>query len=143
MRKLTAKNLWALAEIGKSHHVKFYLEALTFTPLNRLDQQQVRLAVQAPDHERAGKAAVRTGAGWHDLDQDAGPFGHVRQVGRLVVHDLRRPNEPVQDGLVQHHPQVGRLWLVEDGLPPDPRGNQIRQSVSIYALALANEQRLA
>lgn len=39
MRKLTAKNLRALAAIGKSHGVKFYLEALTFTPLNRLSQQ--------------------------------------------------------------------------------------------------------
>ena len=39
MRRLTAKNLAALADIGKAHQVKFYLEALTFTPLNRLDQQ--------------------------------------------------------------------------------------------------------
>lgn len=39
MRKLTAKNLRALAGIGKAHGVKFYLEALTFTPLNRLAQQ--------------------------------------------------------------------------------------------------------
>src|SRR6185436_11517730 len=40
MRRLTAKNLRALSEIGKTHRVKFYLEALTFTPLNRLDQQR-------------------------------------------------------------------------------------------------------
>jgi sugar phosphate isomerase/epimerase len=39
MRKLTAKNLAALADIGKAYRVKFYLEALTFTPLHRLDQQ--------------------------------------------------------------------------------------------------------
>jgi sugar phosphate isomerase/epimerase len=39
MRKLTAKNLVALADIGKAHGVKFYLEALTFTPLHRLEQQ--------------------------------------------------------------------------------------------------------
>jgi sugar phosphate isomerase/epimerase len=43
-RKLTAKNLTALADIGKSHNVRFYLEALTFTPLNRLDQQLELLA---------------------------------------------------------------------------------------------------
>ena len=48
----------------------------------------------------------------------------------------------MQDGFVQHHPQVRRLWLVEDGLSPDPRRNQIRQRVSIDALALASEQRL-
>ena len=39
MRRLTAKNLVALAAIGKSHNVRFYLEALAFTPLNRLNQQ--------------------------------------------------------------------------------------------------------
>lgn len=39
MRRLTAKNLQALASIGEKHQVKFYLEGLTFTPLNRLDQQ--------------------------------------------------------------------------------------------------------
>lgn len=39
MRRLTAKNLQVLSDIGQSHQVRFYLEALTFTPLNRLDQQ--------------------------------------------------------------------------------------------------------
>jgi sugar phosphate isomerase/epimerase len=39
MRRLTAKNLKVLAEIGKAHDVRFYLEALAFTPLHRLDQQ--------------------------------------------------------------------------------------------------------
>jgi sugar phosphate isomerase/epimerase len=39
MCRLTAKNLRALAGIGKAHNVRFYLEALTFTPLHRLDQQ--------------------------------------------------------------------------------------------------------
>src|SRR5262249_44766711 len=39
MRKLTARNLRSLAAIGRAHRVKFYLEALTFTPLNRLNQQ--------------------------------------------------------------------------------------------------------
>ncbi len=39
MRKLTANNLKVLADIGKAHDVKFYLEALTFTPLNKLSQQ--------------------------------------------------------------------------------------------------------
>jgi sugar phosphate isomerase/epimerase len=39
MRRLTAKNLRALSEIGKKKGVRFYLEALTFTPLHRLEQQ--------------------------------------------------------------------------------------------------------
>ena len=50
MRRLTAKNLRALAEIGKAHSVRFYLEALTFTPLNRLDQQLELLDETACDN---------------------------------------------------------------------------------------------
>ena len=47
MRRLTAKNLTALAAIGKAHGVRFYLEALTFTPLHRLSQQLELLAEAA------------------------------------------------------------------------------------------------
>jgi len=50
MRRLTAKNLRALSEIGKAHGVRFYLEALTFTPLNRLHQQLELLAEAACDN---------------------------------------------------------------------------------------------
>jgi sugar phosphate isomerase/epimerase len=50
MRKVTAKNLRALAAIGKTHRVKFYLEALTFTPLCRLDQQIELLEETACDN---------------------------------------------------------------------------------------------
>jgi sugar phosphate isomerase/epimerase len=49
-RRLTAKNLKALAAIGKAHGVRFYLEGLTFTPLCRLDQQLEVLAETACDN---------------------------------------------------------------------------------------------
>jgi sugar phosphate isomerase/epimerase len=49
-RRLTARNLAALAEIGKAHGVRFYLEALTFTPLHRLDQQLEVLAEVGRDN---------------------------------------------------------------------------------------------
>jgi sugar phosphate isomerase/epimerase len=48
--RLTARNLRALAEIGRAHGVRFYLEALTFTPLHRLDQQLELLAETACDN---------------------------------------------------------------------------------------------
>jgi sugar phosphate isomerase/epimerase len=38
-RRLTARNLRALSSIGKAHGVAFFLEGLTFAPLNRLGQQ--------------------------------------------------------------------------------------------------------
>jgi sugar phosphate isomerase/epimerase len=50
MRRLTAENLTALAEIGAAHGVRFYLEALTFTPLRRLDQQLELLDETARDN---------------------------------------------------------------------------------------------
>jgi sugar phosphate isomerase/epimerase len=50
MCRLTAKNLAALAEIGKAHGVRFYLEALTFTPLHRLGQQLELLAEAGCDN---------------------------------------------------------------------------------------------
>ena len=49
-RKLTAKNLKALSKIGKSHNVRFYLECLTFTPLNRLEHQLELLEETACDN---------------------------------------------------------------------------------------------
>jgi sugar phosphate isomerase/epimerase len=37
MRKLTAKNLKALSDIGHAHGIRFFLEALTWTPLHKLE----------------------------------------------------------------------------------------------------------
>ncbi len=50
MRRLTARNLTALAGIGAAHGVRFYLEALTFTPLCRLEQQLELLDETARDN---------------------------------------------------------------------------------------------
>ncbi|HEX3724589.1 MAG TPA: sugar phosphate isomerase/epimerase family protein [Pirellulales bacterium] len=50
MRQLMAKNLRALAEIGRAHNVRFYLEGLTFTPLGRLDRQIELLEETARDN---------------------------------------------------------------------------------------------
>jgi sugar phosphate isomerase/epimerase len=50
MRRLTARNLRALSKIGTAHGIRFYLEALTFTPLHRLDQQLELLAEAACDN---------------------------------------------------------------------------------------------
>jgi sugar phosphate isomerase/epimerase len=49
MRKLTAKNLRTLADIGRSHGVRFYLEGLTFTPLGGLAKQIELLEETARD----------------------------------------------------------------------------------------------
>lgn len=50
IRSLTAKNLRALAAIAKSYGIKFYLEAICFTPLCRLEQQLELIEAAACDN---------------------------------------------------------------------------------------------
>ena len=38
LREQTAKNLRSIAQIGRAHQVRFFLEALTWTPLHKLSQ---------------------------------------------------------------------------------------------------------
>ncbi len=38
LREQTAKNLRSIAQVGKAHKVRFFLEALTWTPLHKLSQ---------------------------------------------------------------------------------------------------------
>lgn len=52
MRKLTAKNLRALSDIGRAHQVRFFLEALTWTPLHKLEQ--VLEVLDATERENVG-----------------------------------------------------------------------------------------
>jgi sugar phosphate isomerase/epimerase len=51
-RKLTAKNLRAIGKIGKEHNVKFFLEALTWTPLNKLED--VLATIDAAEQDNVG-----------------------------------------------------------------------------------------
>ena len=52
--------------------------------------------------------------------QMVGPHRHVRHLDELVVHGLRRADQPVQHELTQHDPQVGRVRPVEDALACQP-----------------------
>ena len=80
----------------------------------------IRPVIRSRDHERAAEAGVSPGGRRNDLNADIGPHRHVRHLGQLVVGDLRRPDESVQHGLVQNHPQVGWFRPVENALPPRP-----------------------
>jgi sugar phosphate isomerase/epimerase len=52
LRRLTAKNLKALADVGKAHNVKFFLEALTWTPLHKLNH--VIEVIEAAERDNVG-----------------------------------------------------------------------------------------
>jgi sugar phosphate isomerase/epimerase len=52
LRKLTTKNLKAIGEIGKKHNVKFFLEALTWTPLHKLED--ILATIDAAEQDNVG-----------------------------------------------------------------------------------------
>jgi len=64
-RKLTARNLAALCEIGRKHRVKFFLEALTWTPLNKLPE--VLEVIDAAEQDNLGLVVDF----WHLWDSGA------------------------------------------------------------------------
>jgi sugar phosphate isomerase/epimerase len=51
-RRLTAKNLAALGDIGKAYRVKFYLEGLAWSPLNQL--AQLAEVIDAAERDNVG-----------------------------------------------------------------------------------------
>lgn len=52
MRRLTARNLQALSDIGRNHKVKFFLEPLAWTPLHQL--QQALEVIDATERDNVG-----------------------------------------------------------------------------------------
>jgi len=73
MRKLTAKNLKALSDIGKTHRIRFFLEALTWTPLYKLEQ--VLEVIDATERDNIGMVVDF----WHLWDGGA----TAEQVAKL------------------------------------------------------------
>ena len=99
LRKLTAKNLSALADIGAKHNVRFYLEPLSWTPSNTL-QQGLEL-IDAAERDNIGLLLDF----WHQWTSGTKPEDITRLdknliasvhfcdslpiEGRAVTHDLR------------------------------------------------------
>jgi sugar phosphate isomerase/epimerase len=67
MKELTAKNLRQIAKIGRDHHVKFFLEALTWTPLHRLED--ILETIDEAEQENVGLVVDF----WHLWDSGATP----------------------------------------------------------------------
>jgi len=114
MRDLTAKNLRALSEIGRAHHVKFFLEALTWTPLHTLEHQLELLDSAGCDN--VGLVVDF----WHLWDSGA----TADQVARLnkdliyLVHFADSLEQHGQRGTYEQHgrdlwPGGGRIPLKE------------------------------
>jgi sugar phosphate isomerase/epimerase len=67
IRDLTAKNLKAIGKIGREHKVKFFVEALTWTPLNKLEH--VLETIDAAEQDNVGLVIDF----WHLWDSGATP----------------------------------------------------------------------
>jgi sugar phosphate isomerase/epimerase len=67
LRDLTSKNLRKLGKIGRDHHVKFFIEALTWTPLHKLED--VLETIDAAEQDNVGLVVDF----WHLWDSGATP----------------------------------------------------------------------
>lgn len=67
LRDLTAKNLQNIGEIGRDHNVKFFVEALTWTPLHKLED--VLETIDAAEQDNVGIVVDF----WHLWDSGATP----------------------------------------------------------------------
>jgi sugar phosphate isomerase/epimerase len=79
VRRLTAKNLKVLGEIGRAHHVRFFLEALTWTPLHKLEHAIE--VVDAAEQDNIGLVVDF----WHLWDSGATPE-QVAKVDKDIIY---------------------------------------------------------
>jgi hypothetical protein len=84
---------------------------------------------------------MRADLGGDDLDRDRRAARHLAEMGQLVAHDLGRADPPVQDRLIQHRQQLGRIGPVQDGLPLDPGTDQGIQVIATRRRLPGLEQR--
>jgi sugar phosphate isomerase/epimerase len=79
MRRLTAKNLRVLGEIGRAHKVRFFLEALTWTPLHKLEHAIE--VIDAAEQDNIGLVIDF----WHLWDSGATPE-QVAKVNKDLIY---------------------------------------------------------
>jgi sugar phosphate isomerase/epimerase len=110
-RRLTARNLAALADIGKAHNVKFFIEALTWAPLHRLDQTLE--VIDAAGRDNLGLVIDF----WHLWDGGATP-DEVARVDRRVIYNVHACDSLEQWGERGTHEQRGRdVWMGAGRIP--------------------------
>jgi len=78
-RKITARNLAALCEIGRKHRIKFFLEALTWTPLNKLPE--VLEVIDAAEQDNLGLVVDF----WHLWDSGA-TAEDIAKLDKAVIY---------------------------------------------------------
>jgi sugar phosphate isomerase/epimerase len=78
IRKLTAKNLRVLAEIGKRHQIEFYFEPLSWAPLHTLEQ-----ALEVLDEAEADNIGLSIDF-WHHYTSGTKPEQIARLDGKLI-----------------------------------------------------------
>ena len=111
MRRLTAKNLKALGEIGRGHHVKFFLEALTWTPLHKLEHAIE--VIDAAEQDNIGLVIDF----WHLWDSGATPE-QVAKVNKDLIYCVHFCDSLEQWGQRGTFEQRGRdVWTGGGRIP--------------------------
>lgn len=101
IRKLTAKNLRALAEIGKRHRIEFYLEPLSWTPFHTLEQ-----ALEVLDETAVENIGLSIDF-WHQFTSGTKPEQIACLDGDLIKGVHLCDSLPVEQKVTQELRDVG------------------------------------
>ncbi len=108
IRKLTAKNLRVLSDIGKRHQVEFYLESLSWTPLHTLEQTLELLDEAAV--ENVGLIIDF----WHHFTSGTTPDQIARLDGNLIKAVHFCDSLPVKGKITQ---ELRNVWTGAGVIP--------------------------
>lgn len=111
IRDLTAKNLKALAKIGRDHKVKFFIEQLAWTPIHKLEQ--VIETIDAAGEDNVGIVIDF----WHLWSSGATPE-QIAKVNKNLIHCVHFCDSLDQWGERGTYEQPGRnVWTGYGRIP--------------------------
>ncbi len=111
LRKLVAKNLAAIADIGAQHHVRFYLEPLNWVPLHSL--QQTLELIDAAGRDNVGLVVDF----WHQWDCGTTP-DQVAKLDRKLIYGAHFCDSLERHGSRGSATQPGRrVWTGGGHIP--------------------------
>lgn len=111
IRRVTAGNLQLLSEIGKAHNVRFFLEALTWSPLHTL--QQAVEVIDAAERDNIGLVIDF----WHLWDSGATP-DEIAKLNKNLIYCVHVCDSLEQWGQRGTFEQRGRdVWTGAGRIP--------------------------
>jgi sugar phosphate isomerase/epimerase len=119
-RDLTAKNLKVIGEIGRKHKVKFFLEALTWTPLHKLED--VLETIDAAEQDNVGLVVDF----WHLWDSGA-TAEQISKLNKDLIYCVHFSDSLEHWGQRGTYEQRGRdVWTGGGRIPLQEWVNAVR-----------------